>query len=84
MEKFQKATNYLAAWIRSGGRFDLDDVCDRTGCIKELEYLRNDVLELLGDQAITDEAYENYNYENAPKEPLCSDWLRELTNRYFG
>jgi hypothetical protein len=84
MERFQKATDYLAAWIRTGGRFDLNDLCDRTGCTKELEFLRNDLLELLADKTITAEAYEIYSRENAPKEPLCSDWLKELTERYFG
>ena len=84
MEKFQKATDYMAAWIRTGGRFDLDELCDRTGCTKELEFVRSDLLELLGDQSYTEDAYEIYREETAPVQPLCSDWLGELTQRYFG
>ena len=84
MDKFEKANGYLAAWIRSNGRFDLNDLADRAGVRKELDYIRNDLLEMLDDREIMAEAYEIYHDQQYVNKPgLISDWLKELTDRYF-
>jgi hypothetical protein len=45
MEKIEKATSYLEAWIASNGRFDLEDAADRAGVLDELDFVRKDLLE---------------------------------------
>lgn len=84
MEKFKKANGYLHAWIKSNGRFDLNDLADRAGVSAELEFVRNDVLALLEDETCISEGYEIFCDEQAIKEkPFITDYLLELTKRYF-
>ena len=83
--KINKAAGYLAAYIRSNGRFDLKDLADRAGVSDELAFVTNDLLEVLEDDIYLldlEEAYEEAQPEK--KAGPVSDWLKELTDRYFG
>ena len=84
--KIERAAGYLAAYIRTNGRFDLQDVADRAGVGKELEFLTQDVLQLLEDKDYLFELEDMRLRQEArevAKAPLVSDWLKELTSRYF-
>ena len=85
--KTERAAGYLAAYIRTNGRFDLQDVADRAGVGKELAFLTQDILELLEDKDYLfdlEDLYQHQEAKEAVKLPLVSDWLKELTDRYFG
>lgn len=85
--KTERAAGYLAAYIRTNGRFDLQDVADRAGVGKELEFLTQDILELLEDKDYLFELEDMRLHREAQegsKAHLVSDWLKELTSRYFG
>jgi hypothetical protein len=83
--KINKAAGYLAAYIRSNGRFDLGDLADRAGVSDELAFVTSDLLEVLEDDIYLldlEEAYQEAKQEQ--KAGPVSDWLKELTDRYFG
>ena len=87
ISKTERAAGYLAAYIRTSGRFDLQDVADRAGVGKELEFLTQDILELLEDKDYLFDLEDmrlHQEAREAAKPPLVSDWLKELTSRYFG
>ena len=87
ISKTERAAGYLAAYIRTNGRFDLQDVADRAGVGKELAFVAQDILELLEDKAYLfdlEDLYLQEEAQEAAKLPLVSDWLKELTGRYFG
>lgn len=85
--KVKQAAGYLAAWIRTSGRFDLKDLADRAGVADELEFVAADVLELLDDQDYLfdlQDLYTNSKVQEEKKVPFITEYLRELTGRYFG
>jgi hypothetical protein len=85
MDKFKRANDYFHAWIKSNGRFDLNDLADRAGVSAELDHIRKDVLALLEDETCVAESYEIFCEEKAVQEkPFVTDYLLELTKRYFG
>lgn len=45
----EQSANYLAAWIESKGRFDVDALCDDVKISEDLEYIRAYVVEWLRD-----------------------------------
>ena len=83
--KLKTAQGYIRAWIANGGRFDLNDVADRMGVTLELNFVRDALLEILDDEELFDIDFERFLEEKASKEKKfpCSDWLKELTDRYF-
>lgn len=86
ISKTERAAGYLAAYIRTNGRFDLQDVADRAGVGKELAFVTQDILELLEDKGYLfdlEDLYLEQEAKETVKLPLVSDWLKELTNRYF-
>ena len=86
ISKTERAAGYLAAYIRTNGRFNLQDVADRAGVGKELKFLTQDILELLEDKDYLFELEDmrlRQEAREAAKAPLVSDWLKELTSRYF-
>jgi hypothetical protein len=84
--KLQLAQGYLRAWIANRGGFDLDDVADRQKCTAELKFVRNALFEILEDEQLFEVDYEIYLEEQKTDKSgnLISDWLKELTDRYFG
>lgn len=50
-----KAASYLASWIASKGRFDVDTLSGELGFDEDLEYLRAYVVEWLRDEDLLEE-----------------------------
>lgn len=85
--KIKKAAGYLAAYVRSNGRFDLRDLADRAGVSEELAFVTEDLLDLLEDEDYLhdlSDVYEQAKLDAERSAPLISPWLKELTERYFG
>ena len=80
-DKMLSAQEYMKAWIACCGRFDLEDVCDRAGVLRELVFVRQALLEQLDDPGMFELEYDMYS--EARSRETCSDWLKELTERYF-
>ena len=80
MEKFMKAAQLLRNWLRNPCRFDLYDVADRGGILKEVQYLQYQLLDLLDDDINVTEMYEFFveEQQQQAKEPIS--WLEYLTS----
>ena len=79
--KMHKAAHLLAEWIKSGARFDLDDIADRLQIVDELEFLKREYYELLYDDINNEELSEFY-YAQVPDEQ--PNWIRKQFDRIFG
>ena len=60
-DNLSQSAAYLAAWIESKGRFDVDALCDDMKIHEDLEYIRAYVVEFLRDaEVIQDISYDRH------------------------
>jgi hypothetical protein len=73
----------MAEWIRSNGRFDLNDVADRAGVLPELEFLKKEYCELLYDDLNNAELEVFFDAQQEKAAVKKGSWFRELLDRWF-
>ena len=66
----KRASAYLASWIASGGRFDVDALCDDVKIHEDLEYIRSYVVEWLTDGELIEEINQDRQLQDLPKRGL--------------
>ena len=62
----ERAADYLAAWIESKGRFDVDALCEDVKLHEDLEYIRGYVVEWLRDGVLIQEIQEDRQLQDLP------------------
>lgn len=65
--KLEQAAAYLASWIASKGRFDLDALCEEIKIDEDLEYIRDYVIEWLRDPHLIQEIQEDRQLQDLPE-----------------
>jgi len=63
----ERASAYLASWIASGGRYDVDALCDDVKIHEDLEYIRGYVVEWLRDGELIKEIELDRQLEDLPE-----------------
>ena len=82
MTNFLKAAELLKGWLRNPCRFDLYDVADRGGILREVQYLQRELINLLDDELNTVEMYEFFVEEQEASKPQPTSWLGYLTSLF--
>lgn len=74
-----RASHFLGEWINSAGRFDLNDVADRAGVLPEVEFLKDEIYELLYDDLNAIELAEVFEERRAQ----AVDQTEDLFSRFL-